>query len=361
MARSRARVGLIVNPIAGMGGRVGLKGTDGPAILRRARALGAMPVAPSRAERLHAGIAGAASRAGLDVDVQVVTPRSAAGTRRAATAFRDAQMDLLVFVGGDGTARDVCAAVGATIPVLGVPSGVKMHSAVFTTGPASAADALVAWLQSPVRSARDAEVVDIDEAAVREGRMEVRLYGTLRVPDLPGRIQALKASGARAEAAEMAALAAEVVRRLPRGAVVLLGPGTTTRAVSDALAVPKTLLGIDAVELADDGHARVIAADAGESALLAAVEGRNAVAVISPTGGQGFLLGRGNQQLSPAVLSRIGVSNVLVVAAPSKLAGLGVRPLYVDTGDAGVDASFAGHRRVITGPGRETLVRVQAG
>jgi predicted polyphosphate/ATP-dependent NAD kinase len=345
---------VIVNPIAGMGGRVGLKGTDGDDTLARARALGAVPVAPER---------GRAVRDVLferGIDTGFVEPTSARGTQAAALNFRGRDADLLLFVGGDGTARDVLDAVGVSIPVLGIPSGVKMHSAVFATGPLTGAEAAAGWLATTARRTRDAEVVDIDEASVRADRMDVRLYGVLRVPNLPGRVQSLKAAGGPVEAADLAALAAEVARRLVPRTLAVLGPGTTTRAVGQALGIETTLLGVDVVEVGPGG-ARVVAADAGEAAILAAVEGRDAVAVLSPTGGQGFLLGRGNQQFSPAVLRAIGPANLLIAATAAKLAALGTQPLYVDTGDPALDAALAGHRRVITGPGREAVVRIAAG
>jgi predicted polyphosphate/ATP-dependent NAD kinase len=356
-----ARVALIVNPIAGLGGRVGLKGTDGEGTVKRARELGAVPVAPRRADEVVAGIADGGRRLGVAVEVEVVQPSSAEGTRDAAVAFRDRGVDLLLFVGGDGTARDVCAAVGTSVPVLGVPAGVKMHSGVFATGTRAAADVVVGWLASGPRRTREAEVVDIDEEAVREGRLSVRLYGTLLVPDVPGRIQALKAAGPRAGTSELDGLAAEVVRRLVPGSVAILGPGTTIRAVADRLGVTKTLLGVDVVSVSEQGSAVMIAADASEAQILSAIGSRPAVAVISPTGGQGFLLGRGNQQLSPAVLRAIGPVNVLVVASLSKLAALGSQPLFVDTGDAALDRELSGHRRVVTGTGQETVILVSAG
>jgi predicted polyphosphate/ATP-dependent NAD kinase len=339
-------VGLLVNPIAGMGGRVGLKGTDGAATLLRARALGAAPVAPSLGDDTMARLLAA------DVRVERADPSSAAGTRRSARQL--AAADLLLFVGGDGTARDVRDAVGLAVPVLGVPSGVKMHSAVFATSARTAAEVALGWLRSADRPTREAEVVDIDEAAVRAGRMDVRLYGTLRVPDAGRGIQALKAGGVASEADELAGLAADVVGRLAAGSLVVLGPGTTTRAIGAALGVETTLLGVDVVEVGRG----LVARDAGEAQLLAALHGREAWAVLSPTGGQGFLLGRGNQQLSPAVLRAIGPERVVVVATASKLAALGTNPLYVDTGDATLDAALAGHRRVVTRRGRETVVRI---
>ena len=356
-----ARIGLIVNPIAGMGGRVGLKGTDGPEVLRRAIELGAAPVAPDRARAAIQTLRRLAADGGLDLEIEEMQPRSAEGTRQAATEFRHAGVDLLLFVGGDGTARDVCAAVGLTVAVLGIPSGVKMHSGVFATGPRSAAIAAVSWLNGSGRRTREREVVDVDEAAVRDGPMSVRLYGTLLVPDDPARVQALKVSGARPEAAELTGLAAEVVGRLTPGTLVLLGPGTTTRAIGHALGVESTLLGVDVVEIAIDGTAVVVVADATESAILGAIRDRPAVIVVSPTGGQGFVLGRGNQQLSPAVIRAVGLDRLILVATSEKLADLGAWPLLVDTGDPDLDGALSGYARVITGRGTESVCRVAAG
>jgi len=355
-----ARLGLIVNPIAGMGGRVGLKGTDGPT-LQRAIALGARPVAPDRGREVVAGITVSAARLRIAIDVREVTPESATGTQAAAAEFRDTAVDLLLFVGGDGTARDVCAAIGMSVPVLGVPAGVKMHSAVFALGTRTAADIAVAWLASGVRRTREAEVVDIDEVAMQDGVTSVRLYGTLLVPDVPGRIQALKAAGGVAASAEVDALAREVVRRLAPGTPVVLGPGTTTRAIGRALGLETTLLGVDVVEIGPGGGATMVVRDAGEGPILASLRGRSGVAVISPTGGQGFLIGRGNQQLSPAVIRAIGPANLIVVATLAKLAALEGRPLYVDSGDPDLDSTLAGHRRVITGRGQETVMRIDRG
>jgi predicted polyphosphate/ATP-dependent NAD kinase len=191
--------------------------------------------------------------------------------------------------------------------------------------------------------------------------MDVRLYGLVLVPDVPGRLQSLKAASAGSDEDDVVALAQEVARRLPEGALVILGPGTTTRTIGAVLQVPTTLLGFDVIEIGPDATGRVVVHDAAEPAILAAIEGRTAYAVLSPTGGQGFLLGRGNQQLSPAVLRAIGLDHLLVAATPAKLAAVAGRALHVDTGDPALDAELTGYRRVITGPALEAMIRVAAG
>jgi predicted polyphosphate/ATP-dependent NAD kinase len=362
--RPKLRVGLLVNPIAGMGGRVGLKGTDGPDAVRRAIALGAEPVAPLRAAVFRAAIEGHTAGGGA-VDLVEIVPESAQGTRDCAARFLGDGVDLLLFVGGDGTARDVYSAVGTAIPVLGVPAGVKMHSAVFATSPATAARTVIDWLGAQARRTRAGEVVDVDEAAISAGRIAVRLHGALLIPDAPGRVQGLKASGVRAPEMELASMAAAAAGRLTNGTIAVLGPGTSTVAVADQMGIAGTLLGVDVVAITPAGP-RMVAPDTGEEGILASITtpataGAPVVVIVSPTGGQGFLLGRGNQQLSARVLRTIGLDRLIVVATPSKVAALRGRPLLVDTGDAELDTRLAGYRRVITGVGHEAVMRVVAG
>jgi predicted polyphosphate/ATP-dependent NAD kinase len=365
-------LGVIVNPVAGLGGRVGLKGTDGSEVVLRALALGARPEAPDRMamalSMLSPGLPvlaapGAmgeeeARAAGLVPETLGAAgpgPTTAADTARAARAMADRGVALLLFAGGDGTARDVMAAVGTRVPVLGVPAGVKMQSAVFASSP-RAAGLLARRALSGGVPMREREVMDIDEAARREGRVSARLHGVLLCPVAEDLMQGVKVGGGRDEGAALASLAEAVARALPAGVLALLGPGTTMRAVADRLGVAKTLLGVD---VARDG--RIVAADAGEAAILAVLaEDDPAVIVVSPIGGQGFLFGRGNQPMSPAVLRRVGLGNVLVAATEAKLAGLPGHVLRVDTGDAGLDDRLAGYRRVITGVGTEAVCRVAA-
>jgi predicted polyphosphate/ATP-dependent NAD kinase len=230
-----------------------------------------------------------------------------------------------------------------------------MQSAVFASSPRAAGLLARRALAGEV-SMREREVMDIDEAARREGRVSARLHGVLLCPVAEDLMQGVKVGGGRDEGAALASLAEAVARALPAGALALLGPGTTMRAVADRLGVAKTLLGVD---VARDG--RIVAADAGEAAILAALaEDDPAVIVVSPIGGQGFLFGRGNQPMSPAVLRRVGLGNVLVAATEAKLAGLPGHVLRVDTGDADLDDRLAGYRRVITGVGTEAVCRVAA-
>ena len=376
MAPPSVRLGLIVNPIAGVGGRVGLKGSDGAETVRRAFALGAVPEANARAvralERLRAEASAtsfalvvapgpmgeqAAGAAGLAPDV-VGGPLPAATTaedtiriaRRMATG-----VDLLLVVGGDGTAADVLEAVGTSVPVLGVPAGVKIHSAVFAVSPeAAGALAAIVVRGAPVSFA-EAEVLDLDEDAYRQGRIAPRLLGHLRVPKERRLVQARKAPSPAGEVVAVRAIAADVVERMEPGRVYVLGPGTTVRAVAEHLGVPKTLVGVDVVR---DGL--LVAADVGEDDLLANVREGPASVVVTPVGGQGFVFGRGNQQIGPRVLRAVGREHLVVVATAGKLASLAGLPLRVDTGDREVDAWLAGHVLVTTGYRDRAVYRIEA-
>jgi predicted polyphosphate/ATP-dependent NAD kinase len=352
------RVGVVVNPIAGLGGRVGLKGTDGADVVARALALGAEPnagrrmtetVAALRARRPDVVILGA------DAEHGPAGSTSAADTVTAARAFTEASVDLLLFAGGDGTARDILAAVGNRVPVLGVPAGVKMHSGVFGASPRAAADLAVAFLAGDAALA-ELEVMDLDEEAYRSGRVSARLFGYLRGPYRRDLVQGVKVGGVAGEAAALDGLAAEVAARVGAGVLAILGPGTTTRAIAATLGVAKTLLGVD---LVCDGQ--VIVADGAEAdvlRVLAAVD--DARLIVAPIGGQGHILGRGNQQISPAVIRRVGLDRLIVAATPAKLASLHDQALRVDTGDAALDRALAGYRRVVTGRGAEAVCRVVA-
>ncbi len=371
------RLGLIVNPLAGIGGRVGLKGSDGPEIQRRALALGAEPRAGERAaaaleplrpmaDRIDllaaAGEMGEAVARRAGFSPRVVPVPAAGGattaddTRAAVGAMADGGADLVLFAGGDGTARDICRAVGTGLPVLGIPAGVKIHSAVYAVTPILAGSLAAEYLGGGRTRLREAEVVDVDEEWYRRGQIVTALHGYLMVPYRAGAVQGHKVPTPPGETAQAQAIAAAVAEQMEPGRAYALGPGTTTRAVAEHLGLPKTLVGVDLLT-----RDELLAADVGERQILEWQERRPLGIIITPIGGQGFLLGRGNQQISPRVLRRVGREHLLVICPPAKLAALQGRPLLVDTGDPEVDALLTGYVEVITGYRERAVYRVSSG
>lgn len=368
-------IGLIVNPVAGMGGRVGLKGTDGPEILREAMLRGAQPVSGERAllalKRLAASntpfrlMTGSgelgedvARSVGLEpIVVYTASPGSSQpdDTRKVALVMAYACVDLLLFAGGDGTARDVLAVVGDRVPILGIPTGVKMYSAVFGTNPENAGHLAARFVaaESSVRF-REAEVMDIDEAAMRNDQVSAQLYGYARSPYERHLVQNAKAGSVPNENLALDAACRQIVRQMQAGCLYLLGPGTTTRRVMTELGLPSTLLGVDAVM---DGA--LVGADLNEQALLRLMEGRETRIIVGVLGGHGSLFGRGNQQISAEIIRRTGREHIIVVTSMDKLLSLDAGCLRVDTGDAEVDAMLSGHIRVHTAPDRSVFFRVR--
>jgi predicted polyphosphate/ATP-dependent NAD kinase len=367
------RLGLIVNPVAGIGGRVGLKGSDGAEIQRIAFELGAVPEALQRAiqalERLEPGKdelevvtypgemgEDAARVGGFEPTVigcikpGATTPED---TIKAAQEMLRLKVDLLLFAGGDGTARDIYNAVGERMPVLGIPAGVKIHSAVFATSPRGAGDLAALYLQGRVSSLREAEVMDIDEEAFRQGVVSARLYGYLKIPFERRLVQSPKMPSSPGEQAAQQAIAYDVVSRMEESLLYIIGPGTTTRAIASGLGLSKTLIGVDVV-----AGGELVAADVNESRLLELLEGRKAKIIVTPIGGQGYIFGRGNQQISPQVIRCVGKENVIVVSTPGKIHSLRGRPLRVDTGDRGLDEMLRGYIMVLTGYNERIVYKV---
>lgn len=367
------RIGFLVNPIAGMGGSVGLKGTDGD-LLKEAVRRGARPVSPNRARRFLRALLRYGQR------VRVVAANGVMGCEyleeiqypsyscipvpeRRETARDDTIMaagnlveegvDVVVFVGGDGTARDVAQAVDRRVPILGVPSGVKMYSGVFAASPEAAAAAIASFAES--RSVDVAEVADADEEAIAKGVLKVRVFTYVLVPEVRGLIVPSKDFGGGGEESEEKKAIAEyfVSELMRKDTLYLLGPGSTVKAITDLLGEPKTLLGFDALL-----NGNVVKMDLGEGDILELLSRhRSAVAVITVIGRQGYLIGRGNQQLTPKVLRTIGgKKGILPIATPTKLRGL--KYVLVDTGDQVLDKEMSGYYRFVTGFREETIVRV---
>lgn len=365
------RLGLIVNPLAGLGGAVGLKGSDGAETVAEALRRGAQGQAVERAARAlrqiacgqpievltWAGDMGEAScrAAGLPCEIVGHAGETTApdDTRRAAAALLDAGVDLLLFAGGDGTARDIHDAVGQRLPVLGIPAGCKMHSAVYAVNPEAAGELLAELVAGNLVGVSDADVRDIDEAAFRDGVVRARHYGTLRVPVSSRYIQQVKCGGREQEDLQVTEIAAWVVEQLEPGVTYMMGSGSTVAEVMAQLGLPNTLLGVDLVRDGELLQADVTAAD-----LEKVVHSGPAKAVLTVIGGQGHLFGRGNQQFSPAVIRALGRDNLLVLASRLKLATLEGRPLLVDTGDVELDRSLCGLLPVICGYEDRVLYRV---
>ena len=347
-----------------MGGRVGLKGTDGSAVLRRARELGAAAEAPRRAVESLKSLSGVkdqvelvtfphemgedeANEAGFSPTVigSLAAGKTAAeDTRRAAREMADLPVDLILFAGGDGTARDIHDAIGQTIPSFGIPAGVKIHSAVYAVTPRHAGELATLFLDGTLSQTREAEVMDIDEDAFRAGALTARLCGYLRVPEEASHLQNAKSGGAHVEGEALLGIAKEVVDKMDDGCLYIVGPGTTTRAIFKQLGLEKTLLGVDVIK-----NKNLVAADVNESQLRDLTAAERTRIIVTVIGAQGHILGRGNQQISPQIVRRVGKENIIVVADTRKLLELGGRPLLVDTGDAKLDRTFSDYVRVTTG------------
>ncbi len=354
-----------------MGGAVGLKGTDGLALEALAR--GAQPLAPERAKaclRLMAPQAenilfltasgemgeGALNECCLRFSIVYKAPKqsSSVDTKFTCKAFLEQGVDLILFCGGDGTARDV-ASVSGSIPMLGIPAGVKMHSGVFAISPEAASELCLGYLRGELKT-RETEIVDVDEELYRGGELQTKLYSTAMTPYKPVLVQERKriySSGSEEEFKDQIALFAKEFMR--DGSVYILGAGTTTARIADELGLEKTLLGVDVIQ---DGH--LILKDASEQDLLRLLDleknthnaknvenVKNVKIIVSPIGAQGFILGRGSQQISAKVLQRVGVENLIIVSTPHKLAEL--KKLLVDTGDAKLDKMLSGRLLVVTG------------
>lgn len=371
-------IGLIINPVAGLGGSVGFKGSDAVGTKARALALGAEPKAQQRVQVTFTEL-GALSKTlriitgagdlGADVaqqfcdHVEIIYSASnasettAADTRQLAEKLaRRTDIDLLVFAGGDGTARDIAVSYPADRPVLGIPAGVKIHSGVYAISPRAAGKVINDLVSGQLTSVVHADVMDIDEAAFQQGTVRARRYAELLVPAELRYVQAVKMGGKESDEMVLADIAAEVIERIDPERLTIMGSGSTVDFIMQELELDNTLLGIDVIH-----QNKVLVADATATELLELVQRYGgADLVLTVIGGQGHLFGRGNQQLSPAVIRAIGAEHIWVVATKRKLQALGGRPLIVDTGEPDLDDALAGLQRVITGYHDEVFVAVQS-
>lgn len=374
-------IGLIVNPIAGIGGRVGLKGTDD--VLDKALELGGKPVAPEKMSKFLDTLSSLLKSENLnqiewltcansmgekyleefgdgpwewDVVYGPGEPTTAEDTKRACEILLSKDVGPVVFCGGDGTARDIWEVVGNEVPIIGIPSGVKMHSGVFGMNPEAVAFIIVRFLLGELDVA-DGEILDLDEERYREGEWHIRLFGIASTPNEPSYVQVGKM---HAEAVPEEDMKTEIAEHIAeemeenKDALYVLGSGSTIAAISEEIEIDYSLLGVDAVY-----QGELIGKDLNEEQLLSLLEKYEKVRlVLTPIGAQGFILGRGNLQLSPEVIRRIGLEDIVVVCTPGKLRQTPL--LRIDTGDDDLDREFRSREylTVVTGYRTMKLCRI---
>lgn len=367
------RLGYIVNPIAGMGGRVGLKGTDGAEVLEKARSLGAMPESPKKAKKAleplipvkdkielftYPGAMGEEEAIEMGFVPKVLGKEikniGAEHTEEAARRMLEEGVDLILFAGGDGTARNIYNAVGTKVPVIGIPAGVKIHSGVYASHPRAAGEIALKYLQDEEMELKETEVMDIDEDAFRRGEVTARLYGYMNVPLEPALVQFQKSGAIESEEEAIDGITINIIEEMEPDVVYLVGSGTSTRPIMEELELPNTLLGIDIVE-----NKKLIASDVSEKQILDYINGKETKIIVTVIGGQGYIFGRGNQQLSAEVIKRVGKENIIIISTKNKLLSLEGRPLLVDTGDDEVNKMFSGYIKVLINYGTQSVQEIK--
>jgi len=368
-------VGLIINPIAGVGGRIGLKGSDNAKeIWEKLNSGEGKKISQDRTKRFLSiitdlkeqiyfltfnGEMGEDVLKELDFDYEIVGKSKEEkptrdDTKKAAKVFLERKVKLIVFIGGDGTACDIFDAVQEKVPLLAVPSGVKMHSACFALNP-EIAGMILKQFHSGELNLTQSEVMDIDEEAFRAGRLSAELRGMVTIPYLRAAFQGGKMASPSSfdEKHDQMVIAERVNDDMIRDTLYLLGSGSTCKAVSDYLKLEKTLLGVDAIY-----NRKLIAKDLNEKQMLDLLEQYpKAMIIVTVIGNQGFVFGRGNQQLSPMVIRKVGTDNIILIATVSKLEK--TEKLRVDTGDLELDKELQGFIRVVTSYHEDILMRIE--
>ncbi|MFR5712417.1 MAG: ATP-NAD kinase family protein [Clostridium sp.] len=371
------KLGLLINPVAGMGGSVGLKGTDH--MVEEAIRRGAKPRANDRVRQAlkelleikneleivtcpgdmgedtakSMGFRTTVLHTGGRRSLKDLFDSSRTDTIVLSKAMEEAGVDLLLFAGGDGTARDIYEGVGTELPALGIPAGVKIHSPVYAKNPQSAGDLAKLWLTGKVTKTAEQEVLDIDEELYRQEIINTRLYGYLSVPLEHVFTQNRKAPTPLSETASIESIAYEIVEHMEEDTYYLIGAGTTTRGVMQMLGLKNTLIGVDLIR-----NKELVANDIYGDKILDFIKGKKTKLIVTVTGGQGFLFGRGNQQITPEVIREIGKENIIILATKAKIAEFHHQPFLVDTPDEELNKELCGYYRVITAYGEFTMCRV---
>lgn len=373
----RLRVGLLINPYAGVGGRLALKGSDG--MIAQAMAAGASPQAAPRARQALGAMKGLWPRidwftgsGGLGADVLNALGQTssvvyhaawgdsflqsgAADSVMLAQRLEHEDLDLLLFAGGDGTARDVLKGMLGKTPAIGIPAGVKMQSAVFGVSPLAAGLLAEDFLRHTRRTTCELEVMDLDEDLLRREVVAPQLFGYMQVPVNSQYLQGKKVRSPDSDAFNAQAIASRVVGELQPDVTYLMGPGSTTYSVKSMLQVQGSLLGVDVIR-----DRKVIQRDATEAQIWDAIQASPCRLLLSCIGGQGHVIGRGNPQLSPRVLQRVGPGKLTVLATQGKLQSLRGRPFHIDSGDAAIDQMYSVPVQVCTGLKDDAWYRILA-
>jgi predicted polyphosphate/ATP-dependent NAD kinase len=353
-----SKIGFIVNPVAGMGGKVGLKGTDG--VLNKAIKLGAKPIAPDKAiETIKEFISNHSKnqiqwltcsgemgenelkKAGIKTIDIIYRPAenitTANDTKNACKIFLEKKVDLIFFCGGDGTARDIFKIIKNKVPILGIPSGVKMHSGAFGITTSASAMMLHEFVKQHL-TIGDVEIMDLDEERYRKGEWNIKLFGVAKGIVEPTYVQVGKTSFESISDNDIKdELAEHILDEIEQNTdyLFLFGSGGTIDYITKKLEIKNSLLGIDAVY-----NKKVVGSDLNEMGILNILKKYQKVKLIlSPIGAQGFILGRGNLQLSPKVIKKIGLDNIIIISTPSKLAS--TPEIRIDTGDKELDKLFS--------------------
>ena len=364
-SQNKFKLGFIINPIAGLGGSVALKGSDGEGIAEQAVALGARPKANSRAEQALALLVpykndiiiytagdemgeSCARKLGFSVEVIYYSTgekTTASDTENTVKALNNTDIDILLFAGGDGTARNVCETVstilGNSFPVLGIPAGCKIHSGVYAITPKAAGRVVELMITKQLVTLTEADVMDIDESLFRQGVVKAKRYGEMQIPSELRYVQAVKSGGKELDELVLQDIAADVIENMEDD-LFIIGSGSTTAFLMEELSLENTLLGVDAI-----CQHELLGNDLTEPQLWKIIQNYiettlKVKLVITLIGGQGHIFGRGNQQLSPRIIRTImtqqgGKENIIIIATKSKLAELNARPLIADTGDSELD------------------------
>ena len=368
------KIGLIVNPVAGLGGMSADKGSDDLSVQLKAMEAGYERQAISKAKTALEKIselsdsfqmltisgemgADASIAAGIQPVVYSIAKETttAEDTCDGVKWLLDNGIDVLAFAGGDGTAKDILSVAGDRVPVVGIPAGVKIHSSVYAVSAAAAGYVLHSFIQGKAGKTEMREVMDVDESSFRRGIVSASLFGYLPVVVDRMYIQNAKQSSFSG-AMELDAMADCAVLDMEDGVYYLIGPGSTTEAIKRQLGIDSTLLGVDVVK-----DRKLVLKDADERQIFALVDApaNKAAILVTFIGGQGHIFGRGNQQLSPRVIRKVGKENIRVMATKSKLAALKLAPLLTDTGDSALDAYLSGYYKICVSRKESLLYRVK--